>query len=129
MNFSDLETFFAKAAALLQALIAGGIVKTSSGTEIATILADVTAIVQGSQQPTAELATQVEQLLKDLGTDGVIQGKLVNDLASAAAKFAAVVNDIQTGQAALLGTGDLCGKHGSYLFVADGGPAAGALGL
>lgn len=129
MNMNDLLSFFAKAEALLQALIAGGVVKTSSGTEIATILADVTAIVQGAQQPTAALATQVEQLLKDLGTDGIVQGQLVNDLTAAAAKFAAVENDVTSGQAALLGTGELFGKHGSYLFVADGGPAAASLGL
>ncbi len=129
MNIPDILAFFSKASALLNALIAGGVVKTNSGTEIATILADVTAVIAGTQQPTAQLADQVSKLLVDLGTDGVIQGTLVTTLTNAATKFAAFVSDVQSGQAGLLGTGDLLGKHGSYLFVADGGPAAANLGL
>lgn len=129
MNVSDLSKFFSQASLLLQALIVGGVIKTNSGTEIATILADVQGVVAGTQQPTSQLATTVVKLLGDLGADGVIQGQVINDLSGAASKFAAVENDVVTGQAALLGTGDLFGKHGSYVFVADGGPAAASLGL
>ncbi len=129
MNIPDILGFFTKAAALLNALIAGGVVKSSSGTEIATILSDVTAVISGAQQPTSALTGELSKLLTDLGTDGVIQGSLVTEITNAATKFAAVQNDIEQGQAALLGTGDLFGKHGSYLFVADGGPAASSLGL
>lgn len=129
INIPDVLGFFAKAEALLQALIAGGVIKTSSGTQVATILGDVTAVVSGAQQPSTALVGDLSKLLTDLGTDGVINGSLVTEITAAATKFAAVVSDIQGGQAGLLGTGDLVGKHGSYLFVADGGAAAQALGL
>ncbi len=129
MNIPDILAFFGKAEALLQALIAGGVLKSTSGTDIATILADVTAVIAGTQQPSAALATEVAKLLSDLGTDGVIQGTLVNELAAAATKFASFVSDIQSGQAGLLGTGTLMGVHGTYQFIPDGSSVAKSEGM
>lgn len=128
MNYPDLLAFFQKAYALLQALIAGGIMKASSGTQIAAILNDITLVISGTKDPSAELATAIAKLLADLGTDGVIQGALVTDLTNAATKFASFISDIQSGQVGILGSGTIAGVHGSYQFIPDGGPIAKAEG-
>jgi hypothetical protein len=119
---NDITSFLVKAAALLSALEAAGIVQSSSGIKIASILADVTSVVNGTQHPTAEMTTQVTQLLTDLG----VSGPGLDD----AKKFGAFVHDVQANQVAIIDGGKtLFGVRGAYAYIPAASEQGVSLGL
>lgn len=125
----QLAQIFQRLAALLGALVAGGIIKTSSGTQITGILADVEAVISGAQNPNADLIGKVATLLADLKVDNVISGQFVDDLAQGLTKFGAFVHDVQTGQVAVIDDkARLAGVEGLYVFVPAGSDIAHAIG-
>ncbi len=126
---TNVLDFLARAEALLQALIAGGVVKTNSGTQIATILGAVTAVIQGAQNPSPQLVGEVTGLLNDLKVDNVISGQFVDDLTAGLAKFASFVADVQNHQVAVIETKELFGVPGIYAFIPSASPQGQSLGL
>ena len=126
---TNVLDFLARAEALLQALIAGGVVKTSSGTEIAGILASVTAVIQGAQNPSPALVGEVTTLLNELKVDNVISGQFVDELTAGLTKFASFVADVQNNQVAVIETKELFGVPGMFAFVPNASPQGQSLGL
>ena len=126
---TNVLDFLARAEALLQALIAGGVVKTNSGTEIAGILGAVTGVIQGAQNPTPALIGEVTTLLNDLKVDNVISGQFVDDLTAGLTKFASFVADVQNHQVAVIETKALFGVPGMYAFIPNASPQGQSLGL
>lgn len=125
----QLAQIFQRLAALLGALVAGGIIKTSSGTQITGILADVEAVISGAQNPNADLIGKVATLLADLKVDNMISGQFVDDLAQGLTKFGAFVHDVQTGQVAVIDDkAKLAGVEGLYVFVPSGSDVAHTIG-
>lgn len=111
-------SFLTRAAALLNALVAGGIIKSNSGVQIAGILADVESVIKGAANPTSELVTSVANLLGDLKVDGVISGTFVDETAQGLTKFSAFVHNVQTGQVAVIDDkAHLAGVAGLYAFI------------
>lgn len=124
---NQVLAFFGKAEALLQALIAGGIIKSSSGIVIGTLLGDVAAVVKGAQNPTPQLTTQVEQLLGDLKVNGILEGKFIDELNADLGKFATFAKAIQStpiGQAGIGPREVLLGVPGSWVYIPDSAEAA-----
>lgn len=74
-----------------------GVVKTSSGVDLATLAADAAALAQGGQ-PAPTTIAGIEQLLTDLKTQGVVGGTAMDQ----AVKMIQVVKDYTSGQVALL---------------------------
>lgn len=126
----DLSKFFAQALLLLQALVAGGVIKSQSGVEITAIVSDLEAVVNAAKNPGPDIANQVASLLAELKNDGVIGGTVVDQLAQAATQFGAFVKDIQSGQVGVIDSHkSLAGVEGCYAFIPYGGAAAQSLGL
>ena len=118
---NDVLSYFGKAELLLQALVAGGIIKSSSGIEIATLLADVQGVVKGVQHPTPDLVGQVQTLLNDLKVNGIIQGQFIDQLDAEMGKvhtFLAAIHSTPP-QAGIGPREVLDGVPGSWVFIAD----------
>jgi len=125
----EVLAFLTRAGALLEALIAGGIVRTSSGTEIAGILAAVTGVIQGAQNPTPALVGQVMTLLSELKVDNVISGSFVDTLTAGLTKFASFVSDVKSEQVAIIKDGPLFGVPGAYAYIPSNSPQGVSLGM
>lgn len=122
-------SFLQKAAGLLGALVAGGIIKSNSGTQIAGILADLQSVISGAQNPSTELIVSVTNLLNDLKVDNVISGTFVDEIAQGLTKFGAFVHDVQTGQVAVIDDkAKLAGVEGLYAFIPAGSEVAHSIG-
>lgn len=128
-TINDILNVFPKIVAFLNALIAGGVVKSSSGLELATILADLQAVITGSQNPSTQLIAQVQQLITDLTADGLIGGQFVEQLAAGLGQFKSFVSNVQSNQVAVIKTAELFGVPGMYAFVPNASEQGKSLGL
>jgi hypothetical protein len=126
---TDIENAFPRVIALLNALVAGGLVKSSSGIVIANLLGDLEAVIAGAQKPSTDLIANVETLLSDLTKDGILQGQFVVDAAQGLANVKAFVADVQNNQVAIIRVASLFGVHGSYAFIPDESDQGKTLGL
>lgn len=115
----DVTTFLGRILPVLQMLVAGGIIKSSSGIEITNLIGDVQAVINGAQNPSVDLISQVEQLLKDLQADGILQGKFIDELNTDMAQFATFAKAIQSAQAGIGPKETLLGVAGSWVFIPD----------
>lgn len=127
---TDFLTFIGRALALLNALVAAGVVKTSTGTNIAGIVGDLQAIVQNGANPTVDQVAAAEKLLTDLQAEGVISGTVVAETAQGLSKFAAFVKNVQANQVAIIDGGkELFGVRGAYAFIPAASEQGVSLGL
>jgi len=127
----DLLTFFGRASLLLDGLVTVGIIKSSTGTQIAGVIEDLRNVTNGVSDPSADLATSVLQLLKDLDADGVISlaDPNVEAVANGLGNIASFVADVKGNQVAIIKTADLFGVPGSYAFVPNNSEQGVSLGL
>lgn len=127
---TDALGLIAKSQPILSLLVGFGIVKTSTGTEVETVLNDVNAVLSGTHQPTSALVSSLNQLLTDLKTDGVLSGPLVDALQSGASQTTQFLNDIHSGQPGILKAHvGIDGVDCSIQAVPYGGAVAGSEGL
>jgi hypothetical protein len=126
---TDIENAFPRVIALLNALVAGNVVKSSSGIVIANLLGDLEAVIAGAQKPSTDLIGNVETLLSDLTKDGIMQGQFIEAAAKGLSDVKAFVADVQNNQVAIIRVASLFGVHGSYAFIPDESDQGKSLGL
>jgi len=93
---------------------ATGIIKTSTGVEVATIASDAATLAAGGA-PTPTAIAGITQLLTDVKTSGVVSGSAMDQ----ALKVAQVVSDYTSGQVAVLDSNlNLLGVPGDVFAIA-----------
>lgn len=118
----DVISFFGKAAALLQVLIATGVYTSPSGIVISTLLTDVTNVAKGAQAPSTQLVGSVEQLLVDLKANNILTGSAVDFVEADLTKFKTFATAIQStpiGQPGIGPREKLLGVPGAWVYIPD----------
>lgn len=112
--------FLAKAAPFLALAVSQGVVSTSGGLNIESILADVNKIVEDANLPdnAESLIGDVQHILQDLQVQGIVSGTAITQVASGLAKFDSFVADVKGNQVGVIRSGSsLFGVAGVYAFI------------
>lgn len=114
----NVLTYFAQALSVLNALVAGGIVKTSSGIVLTSLLGDVSAVVSGARNPSVDEVALIAKLFADLKADNILGGAFVDQLSVGLTQFHSFVANIQNNQVAIARGNTSClGVRGAWAFI------------
>jgi hypothetical protein len=125
----DVGAYLPKVLPFLQGLVSAGVVKTSTGTEIGTIIADVEQVI-ADKGDTTKVAADLQALFQDLVKDGIIGGALANELLSGVGYSATFLANIHGGQVGVIKAQvGIDGVNCHIIAVPDGSSPAHDLGL